>query len=104
MRKVVNRKVYDTEKATKVVHWSNRKPAGDFDKCKETLYVTDNGRYFLHGEGGPKTRWKSNVPTGGWGWGEDIVPMSKEDAMSWLGVHDLVSAIEEEFPEELEEA
>ena len=66
MKRIMDGLRYDTEAAEEIAHWGNGKPSGDFDQCSETLYRTPNGRYFLLGEGGPQTRWKSEVPTGGW--------------------------------------
>jgi hypothetical protein len=54
MRKIIDGKLYDTDKAKRVGGpWS---PAGfgpgDFDWCEEALYRKRTGEYFLHGEGG----------------------------------------------------
>lgn len=48
---------YDTSKAVAVAEWSNQYDTGNFKWARETLYRTTNGRYFLHGKGGPLSCW-----------------------------------------------
>ncbi len=55
MKKVINGKAYDTEKAKPVAHWKNWGSWRDFEHIEETLYRKRTGEFFLLGEGGPKT-------------------------------------------------
>ena len=56
MKKVINGKAYDTEKAKPVAHWKNWGSWRDFEHIEETLYRKRHGEFFLFGEGGPKTK------------------------------------------------
>lgn len=103
MKKIVNRKKYDTEKAEEIASWSNSLPVTDFSHCSETLYRTENGNYFLAGRGGAESRW--NEKHGGmWGAGSGIKPLSDEEAADWMERHGLYDKLEEEFPDLVEDA
>jgi len=104
MRKVINGKVYDTEKATLVAFDRFGFP-GDFNAWYEALYVTRKGNYFLYGEGGPKTRYGRMVSTNTCGGGSDITPLTPEEAFEWLEKHNVdVDVVRQYFSEKLEEA
>ena len=73
MKKVVRGRVLDTESATLV----KKVTYGEFgDPCgyEETLYVTDDGKYFLYTNGGAESKY----PT------ENIKRMSKKNAEAWI--------------------
>lgn len=103
MKKVIEGKRYDTEKATVIAEWKNGHYGNDFRRCKETLYVTAKGNFFLHGEGGPLSKYAEpvgNCRTSG----EDISPMKMEEAFRWCQEHDCIAAIELHFSDMVEEA
>ena len=83
MKRVIEGMCYDTEKAEKVEAWGNRLSSSDFHYCRETLYKTKNGRFFLHGDGGALTQWSEPVGNNGRGGCEKIVPMTSEEALEW---------------------
>lgn len=86
MKKIINGAKYDTNTAKCIGQWDNSLPTNDFGYCSEDLYRTKSGKYFLHGEGGANSRygeWHGN--TGGAG--EQIRPMSREDAQEWAEEH-----------------
>ena len=78
MKKVIKGAVCDTETATKIgscdhditdhLHW-----------WSETLYRTKSGRYFVHGEGGPASRYSTADSDGRWKSGEQINVISRKD-------------------------
>jgi hypothetical protein len=103
MKQIIDGKRYDTETATKLAEWSNSVPVTDFHHMEETLYVTQNGRYFLAGRGGPMTRW-SRPEGGGRGAGEGIKPVDRETAREWCETHDFVDVLEEHFSDAIEDA
>lgn len=103
MRKVVEGVVYDTEKAEALHDWSNHYPCNDFKACSETLYRTKKGRFFLHGEGGAMTSYRSAYGNM-FGSGADILPMSPQDALNWLASHDGTDVILGQFADQVEEA
>ena len=82
MKKIIKGKVYNTDTATRICgnRYGNRR---DFRFCEESLYVTKKGAYFLYGEGGPLSKYRTTVGQNEWAAGEDITPMTKEEAMEW---------------------
>lgn len=103
MKKVVDGKRYNTETAEVVAEYYNGLGCGDFRRVDEALYRTNKGSFFLAGEGGPMTKYSRAVGdmTGG---GEDIIPMSGEEALSWLESKNETEAIEKYFRETIEDA
>jgi hypothetical protein len=103
MKKIINRKTYNTETADEIAYYRNNYNCGDFNHYEETLYRTKKGNYFLHGRGGPLSKYAEPYD-GGWSGSSDVVPISEEDVINWLeetGNHD---KLEEMFPDEIEEA
>ena len=78
MRKTITfegkRHIYDTTKAEALGHRAFSY-YGDPAGYEETLYKTKGGLYFLWGLGGADSPYAS---------GEDIHPISKEEAQAWL--------------------
>ncbi len=73
MEKTICKYVYSTEKS-QVVKKYTEGAFGDADGYEETLYVTEDGKYFLYVNGGAE----SVHPA------EDIKRMSKAKAEEWL--------------------
>jgi hypothetical protein len=88
MKKIIEGKRYDTETADLVHAWDNGIYGNDFKTCKESLYKTKKGSYFLYGSGGPMSKYAKPTGNNSVGSGSDIIPMSKEDAFEWLASHD----------------
>ena len=82
MKKIINRKMYDTETAKCVGSFSYGS-CRDFDHYAEELYRKKTGEYFLYGEGGAASKYArgvdQNSTSGGW----EITPLSEERAMDW---------------------
>lgn len=86
MKKVIERKMYNTETAEELAFRGNGLAPDDFDYVGETLYRTKNGSYFLYGKGGARTKYA--VPNGRTVYGgADILPMTIEQAKSWAEEH-----------------
>lgn len=86
MTKIINGAKYSTETARCVASWDNGVPCSDFRHCSEDLYRTKSGKYFLHGDGGPMSRYAEqhgNDTSGG----ERIMPMSEDQARTWAEDH-----------------
>ncbi len=84
MKAIIDGLRYDTDspRTEKVACYDNNVPINDFQWWSACLYRTGGGRFFLHGEGGPMTRFSrrsGNTST----YGERIVPLSKNDARVW---------------------
>ena len=86
MKKIINGKVYDTETAQALGSWSNMSDRS-FERIDETLYRKRTGEFFLHGEGGPMSRYAVQIGQNNWRGGEKISPLSWDDARAWVESH-----------------
>ena len=77
MKKVICKVEYDTENAT-VVEKRTFGEFGDPAGYEETLYVTENGKFFLYTNGGAESKYTK----------EDITRMSAEKKTAWLKDHE----------------
>ena len=87
MKKIINNKVYDTDTAKQVGAWDNGAGYGDFNHMEETLYQKRTGEYFLHGRGGPMTKYAVSCGNNSWSGGEKIIPLAYENARAWAEEH-----------------
>ena len=83
MNKVIEGKRYDTDTARMMASRTNDRPVNDFGYVEETLYRKRSGEYFLYGEGGPMTSYRTWISDNSWTGGEKIVPMSEAEAREW---------------------
>lgn len=83
MKKYINGKSYDTATATELGCFSNGGTWRDFNHFVETLYRKRTGEYFLHGEGGPMTQYRERVDNSSWSGGEQIIPITVDEAREW---------------------
>ena len=87
MKKIINGKLYDTEKAKELGHWANMGDRRDSRQVEETLYRKRTGEYFLHGEGGALTKYAVTIDDNNWSGGEKIIPLSAGKAREWAEEH-----------------
>ena len=87
MKKIINGKVYDTEKATMLNYWENSFSGRDFWWCREELYGKRTGEFFLYGKGGPQSRYSVSQGNNAWSGGERITPLTYEAAQQWAEEH-----------------
>lgn len=83
MKKIINGKMYDTEKANQIGYHDNGLSYSDFSYVCETLYKKRTGEYFLHGDGGAMSKYAVHSGDNSWGGGEKIIPMEYESARKW---------------------
>lgn len=102
MRKVINKKVYDTNAARLVAQYHNGLSSSDFRYIYERLYVTRKGQYFLHAEGGALTIYSESSGNSTWGI-ETIILFTKEEVYEWLEERGYTEVIEEVFKDEIQE-
>jgi hypothetical protein len=89
MKTIINMKRYDTATAEEIASWWNGCSRNDFNYCAETLYRTASQSWFLHGEGGPLSKYAQSVEGGrGTCGGETIVPLTEAAAAEWLAEHE----------------
>lgn len=86
MKKIINRKLYDTATAAEIGRDGNGYNTSDFNCVLETLYRKRTGEYFLHGEGGARSRYASREGNM-WGWGQQIIPLTYDEAQDWAEKH-----------------
>lgn len=103
MKKIINGKVYDTEKAKFLATWKSYGSWRDFNHIEESLYQKKTGEFFLHGEGGPATKYAETVGQNEWGFGERIMPMNYEEARKWAETQLEADEYEKIFSEVIEE-
>lgn len=101
MKKYINSRIYNTETATLVGEWSN--DSRDFNWCEEYLYRKKTGEYFIHGKGGPMSRYAEQIEQNSWGGGEEIIPVSYERAREWAEDHLTTDEYDAEFGEPAED-
>ena len=87
MKKIINGKVYDTDKAVCVGQWSNGCYTNDFNYCSEDLYRKRTGEFFLYGDGGPMSKYAESCGNNSWSGGEKIIPLTYEAAQEWAEEH-----------------
>jgi hypothetical protein len=83
MQKVIGGRRFDTAAAEEVCASDNGLNRGDFKYRAETLYRTRSGRWFVHHEGGAMSD-VAVASSGGYTNGEDIEPVSDEEAFRFL--------------------
>ena len=98
MKRIIEGAKYDTETA-KFIGSDSFSNSGDFNHWSEKLYRTKSGKYFLHGEGGPMSRYSRVVGQNEWCGGEKIIPLDRAGAMKWAEEHLGADQYEEAFGE-----
>jgi len=84
MKKVIEGALYNTATAKEIGHWRNG--SDGFNWCKETLFRTKAGKYFLDGEGGANSKYSSQSGNT-WYDGERIIPVTPSAAAIWAEEH-----------------
>jgi hypothetical protein len=77
MRQIVDRKIYDTEKAVLVAQYQFS-TIGDMNWVYEELYRTPNGRYFLYASGACMTEHAEKN-----GAAMKLMTLTEEDVIAW---------------------
>lgn len=103
MKRIIDRKKYDTETAECIATWSNHYYPNDFHYCEESLYRTKKGAWFVAGEGGPLSKYSRPCGGGSCG-GDGLEPISEKEAQEWLESKGLYDELEENFGDKIEEA
>ncbi len=105
MKKIINKKLYDTDTAKEVGAWDNGHYPNDFEYCAEWLHRKRTGEYFLFGKGGPMSQYSERVGNS-WTSGCQITPLTYEEARQWAEDHLDVDEYAEAFgmPDEGDES
>lgn len=102
MKKIIKGRVYDTDKATEIGSCESGRP-GDFDHFEEALYQKRTGEFFLHGKGGPQTKYAVSTGQCNWSGSEQIIPLDWRNARDWAKSHLEAEAYEKAFGEVAED-
>lgn len=86
MRKTIEKKRYDTATAKAMGNWQRGLPS-ERGYILETLYQKKTGEYFLHCQGGSRSRYAQRIAPNTWGSGERVIPFSEEEANAWADNH-----------------
>lgn len=98
MKKIINSKVYDTDTARCVGGICS----GLGDRLfgwSEDLYCKRTGEYFLHGEGGPGSKYSEPAGPSETRGSEQIYPLAYDDARAWAAQHLTADEYTAEFGE-----
>lgn len=103
MKKVIDGRIYDTDKAEQIGTWWSSQDVRSFTHCEETLYRKRTGEYFLYGWGGPQSKYSRAVGQNEWSGGEKIEPLTSEEARRWAEEHLDADDYQKEFGEVAED-
>jgi hypothetical protein len=96
-KKVIDGLVYDTATAEMIAKYEFGR-SDSFDYVQERLFKTPNGRFFLHGEGGANTEWRTWSSSQSCHEGQDIRSLTETEALAWCEDHKVnADVIEEHF-------
>lgn len=98
MKKIIDKKLYDTETSELIHEYSNGYGRSDFNCIELTLYVTESGKYFLQYFGGAATSYAEsygNYTSEGSG----IIPLTIEETYNWLEDIGATEVLIERFPD-----
>ena len=98
MQEMIANRIYDTDAANALGNWQ-RGYRSERGYLSETLYQNEDGTYFLHCAGGPRSRYAQRVAPNTWSYGERILPMSHEEAHAWAENHLTEAAYDTAFGE-----
>lgn len=87
MKKVINKKLYNTETAERLGEYEPNPYRSDFHWFCETLYRTKSGNFFLHGNGNAASKYSRSCGQNEWCGDEKIVPLSYDEAQAWAEKH-----------------
>ena len=102
MKKIIDGKLYDSDKAEQLALSTNKYPPGNSYFEAEMLYRSPQGQLFIYGHGGPLSGYgitKGNTHYGG----EELWLVTEEEAKEFCIENNLTSAVLELFPDSIEE-
>lgn len=98
MKRIINGRKYDTNTAKEIDSYSNGRYQSDFRYFEETLYQKHTKEFFLYGLGGPLSKYAEHCGQG-WTGGENIIPLSLDEAKEWVETNSSVKIYETLFGE-----
>jgi len=105
MKKIINGRIFDTEKAVLVGEVEASCGHGDFNWWKAGLYQTPvSKRFFISGEGGAMTMFSRTISQNEWSGGSKVIPMDNDEALAWAEQYLNTEVIEKYFADLIKEA
>ena len=86
MKRVINGKLYNTDTAVELACYEAN-VTDSLNYITERLYRKRTGEYFIHGEGGARTRYAAATSNGWSLGGEAIFPLTDAEAREWAEQH-----------------
>lgn len=86
MVKIINNVKYSTKTATCLATREHGSLYNEAHWYSESLYRKVTGAYFLYGEGGARSPYAETCADGTCS-GEDIIPLTEQDAREWAETH-----------------
>lgn len=83
MKKIIDGVEYNTETAQKIGHYDNGLPQSDFYFIDVDLYRTQEGKFFIAGEGGRLILGRMASGRGYFRYNEGLVPLTEEESRGW---------------------
>ena len=83
MKKVMNGKLYDTEKADQLFNRQYGYPS-EFDWFTEDLYRTKKGAYFIYGKGNARSHYGQQTGQNEWSGGEGWRVLTEDEAKAYV--------------------
>lgn len=87
MKRVFMGETLSTDTASLVHSWDNGRAPTDFEYCREALYKSSIGRYFIVGHGGPQSIYAINLGRNRWAGSVSLRVVSQQVARRWLDEH-----------------
>lgn len=100
MKKIIDNRRFDTEKAHLIYEWSDGLPEDNDAHFTETLFRKLTGEYFLYGKGGANSRYAKmgkGPKIGSFTAGDDFIPLSRSQARAWAERHMSAESVAAEF-------
>ena len=105
MKAIINGKRYDTGKAMLLGSFVSGNDTRDFSYYDEKLYKTPrSGAYFLAGSGNARSRYATDLGGGCRGSGDQITPLTEDEAFAWAQEHLRPDQVEDLFGDRIEDA
>ena len=109
MQKIISGKKFNTDTGVVIGQYNNlgsgADSTNDFHYWEATLFKTQkSGSFFIQGSGGPMSRFAQSCGQNSWSGGEDLIPVSREEAFEWAQNYLEVPLVEREFSDLIEEA
>lgn len=102
MKKIINKRIYDTEKAT-LVGEDSYSHSEDFTHYYRGLYKSTKGQFFLYEEGGPLSYMGVKISNTGRSGSENITLLDDEEAREWAEDHLSADEYLNLFPDHVEQ-